>query len=365
MAIFKPKQSQIADLTNRLLRYPVPATYAQNLVNFITGAPERDLEHLNPRWLAKQIFVPEQALLEIMAFAIREGLFDLNWEIQCPACRSVSQPFKGLNQFASEVTCQACSNRFALNFDDEVHVTFNVSGAIRKTGKLSTADLQWQIERSNSAPPYTGHELLTVQPFRDFFKNENLPEGESLQVKRAAFMFTDLGGSTALYARKGDPRAYRLVREHFDVLYGAVNAESGAVVKTIGDAIMAIFTRGDQAFRSAMTGQREIARFNKERNLPPDEALILKVGLHAGPCLSVTLNERMDYFGTTVNMAARIQSLSHGDDIVFSEEIAREAVVQKIIKERQIDSIEVQLKGFDYKTRVYHMEYFAETGVKA
>jgi class 3 adenylate cyclase len=364
MAIFKSKQLSTTDLINRLLRHPVQATYAQNLVNYISKAADKDLTHLNPHWLANQVVVPEQSLMEIMAYAITEGLFDLNWEIQCPACKSISQPFPKLNNFTAEVTCPACANRFGLNFDDEVHVTFNVSESIRKPAKLSQADSQWQTQRNQAFPAYTGHELLSIQAFRDLFKNEYLPEGESLQIKRTAFMFTDLGGSTALYARKGDPRAYRLVREHFDVLYGAVNAESGAIVKTIGDAIMAVFTRGDQAFRAAMTSQREIARFNKERNLPPDEALILKIGLHAGPCLSVTLNERMDYFGTTVNMAARIQSLSHGDDIVFSEEIAREPLVQKIIAERPVDSIEVQLKGFDYKTRVYHLEYF-DTGVKA
>src|SRR6185312_3715437 len=95
------------------------------------------------------------------------------------------------------------------------------------------------------------------------------------------FLFTDLKGSTALYDRVGDIKAYDLVREHFDLLNKIVAAEEGAVVKTIGG----------------------VGHDGKDEGQGED--LLLKIGIHEGPCLAVMLNDRQDYFGQTVNIAAR------------------------------------------------------------
>src|SRR5262249_38967458 len=161
----------------------------------------------------------------------------------------------------------------------------------------------------------SGLDLLNLQAFRDLLVDQVIPVDESLVVTRIAFLFSDLRGSTALYARKGDPAAYRLVREHYALITRAVKTERGAVVKTAGDGVMASFADPAAGLRAGLTIQRHLAAFNQDRGLRGDDALLLKLGLHAGPCLSVNLNGRMDYFGTAVNLAARIEALAQGADV--------------------------------------------------
>jgi class 3 adenylate cyclase len=116
------------------------------------------------------------------------------------------------------------------------------------------------------------------------------------------------------------------VREHYAVLTRAVRAHDGAVVKTIGDAVMAAFARPVDAVSAALAIRADIAAFNRRLGGDggADAAIRIKIGLHCGPCIAVTLNDRLDYFGRTVNLAARLQNESRGDDIVLSEAMAQE-----------------------------------------
>ena len=113
-------------------------------------------------------------------------------------------------------------------------------------------------------------------------------------------------GSTELYARVGDLVAYELVREHFHLLTDIVAAHGGAVVKTIGDAVMATFPTPDRALTAALRMRDAIGGVGSETR---NEDLLLKIGIHEGPCLAVMLNDRLDYFGQTVNIAARCRGL--------------------------------------------------------
>src|SRR6185437_10449918 len=125
-------------------------------------------------------------------------------------------------------------------------------------------------------------------------------------------LFTDLRASTRLYRQIGDAPAFGVVLDHFDVLRAAVAAEGGAVVKTIGDAVMATFQRPVAALHAVLAAQRALA--SPAAGARP---LRLKAGLHYGPCIAVTLNDRLDYFGSTVNIAARLVGLSGGSDIIL------------------------------------------------
>src|SRR5208282_4388711 len=116
------------------------------------------------------------------------------------------------------------------------------------------------------------------------------------------FLFTGLKGSTELYERVGDLVAFDLVRAHFRVLNEIVAAEARAVVKTIGDAVMATFPTPDRERAAALRMRNAMLRLNAERGR---DDLLLKIGIHEGPCLAVMLNDRQDYFGETVNIAAR------------------------------------------------------------
>jgi class 3 adenylate cyclase len=162
-------------------------------------------------------------------------------------------------------------------------------------------------------PFLTAKRLLTNQTFRDIYRTDTLDVDQRLKITSLTFLFTDLKGSTALYERVGDLVAYDLVRQHFHVLHQVVAAEAGAVVKTIGDAVMATFSTPDRAMAAALRMRKEMERINAERQ---NEDLLLKIGIHEGPCLAVSLNERQDYFGQTVNIASRVQGLATSRSIL-------------------------------------------------
>ena len=101
--------------------------------------------------------------------------------------------------------------------------------------------------------------LLARQTFRRLFRSERVDEREGLGIRHVTFLFTDLKGSTALYERLGDLNAYALVREHFALLELAAQQHSGAIVKTIGDAVMAVFSRPVLALRALERAPEELA----------------------------------------------------------------------------------------------------------
>jgi class 3 adenylate cyclase len=156
-------------------------------------------------------------------------------------------------------------------------------------------------------PFLTAKRLLTNQTFREIYRTSTLDVDQRLKITSLTFLFTDLKGSTDLYERVGDLVAFDIVKEHFRILHEIIAAESGAVVKTIGDAVMATFATPDRALAAALRIREAMCALNAERK---NEDLLLKIGLHEGPCLAVTLNDRQDYFGQTVNIAARVQGLA-------------------------------------------------------
>jgi len=156
-------------------------------------------------------------------------------------------------------------------------------------------------------PFLTAKRLLTNQVFRDLYGTDTIDVEQRLKITSLTFLFTDLKGSTELYERVGDLAAFDLVRAHFRVLNEIVAAEAGAVVKTIGDAVMATFATPDRAVAAALRMREAMPALNDGRGR---EDLLLKIGIHEGPCLAVVLNDRQDYFGTTVNIAARVQALA-------------------------------------------------------
>ena len=165
-------------------------------------------------------------------------------------------------------------------------------------------------------PYLSGGMLLARQTFRRLFRSERVDEKEGLGIRQVTLLFTDLKGSTAMYERLGDLNAYALVREHFALLAATVQEHSGAIVKTIGDAVMAVFSRPTDAVSAALGIVGATERYNAEHGVP---SLILKIGAHCGPSIAVTLNDNLDYFGQTVNVAARVQSMADASEICLSE----------------------------------------------
>jgi class 3 adenylate cyclase len=203
-------------------------------------------------------------------------------------------------------------------------------------------------------PFLTAKRMLTNQTFRDVFKADNLNIDQRLKITSLTFLFTDLKGSTALYERVGDLAAFDLVRAHFHALLEIISSEKGAVVKTIGDAVMATFIRPEHAIVAGLRMRAAMDTLNAARGT---RDLVVKIGIHEGPCLAVMLNERQDYFGQTVNIAARVQSLSTSQEIHITGPIIDAPAVAAILEREAIKPIQKQaaLRGIADKIVVYEI----------
>lgn len=161
----------------------------------------------------------------------------------------------------------------------------------------------------------TAHEVSTLPEFRALFAKDILKPGTPLRVTRATILFTDLTGSTALYADLGDAAAFRIVDDHFDLLREAVGRSGGVLIKTMGDAVMAAYTDERAALRGALACLQRFERFREGSTV--GGRIALKIGMHSGPSYVVTANGALDYFGQTVNIAARLQHLAVGGEVVL------------------------------------------------
>ncbi len=206
----------------------------------------------------------------------------------------------------------------------------------------------------------TAARVTNWQKFRDLFSSEVIAPGEQITVGSQVILFTDLRGSTAMYQGIGDAPAYALVRDHFVALTAAVDRQHGAVVKTIGDAVMACFSRIEEALKAVRDMNRELrlSRFNQS----PAGSPILKASLHVGTCLAVNANGRLDYFGTTVNLAARMISCCQGGDLAVSDEVFQRPETAEFLRGLSCapQLSEVSFRGFRVPHRVWRIPIIGE-----
>jgi class 3 adenylate cyclase len=317
----------------------------EHLRDYLLHVDERAVYHAYPRHMADNLRTDHRTMLALLTEAMLDGEASLHWEVQCPACHHEGE-VDSLGETTGELQCSNCGGRFAAHVDDEIHVTFSPHPALRA---LSTAagDPEYRQTILQTHRPTTGHDLLTVQAFRDWAQAQPLPSGESLEVRHVTLWFSDLSGSTALYARRGDPQAFQLVRGHFDVLFAAIDQAGGVVVKTIGDSVMAAFIVAENALRGAIACHTGLAEFNDQNSLSGDDRLMLKVGIHSGPSIMVTLNERLDYFGQTVNLASRISDLAGAGGIALSQAAFDAPGVESLLTAYPVEARKASVKGVD------------------
>ncbi|WP_240414473.1 adenylate/guanylate cyclase domain-containing protein [Paenibacillus periandrae] len=193
----------------------------------------------------------------------------------------------------------------------------------------------------------TASKVTTMHEFRSMFSSEVLAPGQQVSIENVTILFSDLLGSTAFYEQVGDAHAYGQVRNHFDFLISWVNENKGTLVKTIGDAVMAVFEHPENAVKTALDVQTHVDEFNRKHH--SDTPIIIKMGLYQGPAIVVNSNQLLDYFGRTVNLAARTQGLSVGGDVVISKACSERPGVQALLSsyQVQIQHFEQKLKGIE------------------
>jgi len=199
-------------------------------------------------------------------------------------------------------------------------------------------------------PFLTAKRLLTNQTFQDIYRTDALDVNQRLKITSLTVLFSDLKGSTELYERVGDLVAFDLVKSHFSVLNEAVAMESGAVVKTIGDAVMATFPTPERGLAAALR-MRDAVREVRGGDLT------VKIGLHEGPCLAVMMNERLDYFGQTVNIAARVQGLCQSRSIFATRPVVEGPLAARLLEAAHLVPVAQRctLRGISDELTVYEI----------
>ena len=292
-----------------------------NFSRFLSIAADHELYRANPRYWAVKLGLEEAVMLNLIVAAAVEGIIELIWQTTCPVCKYYGRAATSLGGVIGLHHCPHCDHAYEAHLDEEIQVTVSVSEKIRTLSSSARDDRLFRTLIDAKYGPVLAFTLINLPTFRELLTHQILPEGQSLGVKRLAIFFSDLRGSTALYERVRDAQAYGWVCEHFRVIFDAATRNHGTAVKTIGDGVMGVFADPKDALKGLAEVLRGLSEMNANAGLTDENQLILKIGLHVGPCIVVTLNGRLDYFGKTVNIAARLSELSTGNDIIMSHAV--------------------------------------------
>ncbi|MFN2431854.1 MAG: DUF5939 domain-containing protein [Gemmatimonadota bacterium] len=416
----------------RLSAAPVQPELVPLLRRRLEEGTDEELLRVRPYAVAERWGADRLQVLRLFLHATRAGLFDLRWELMCPACRVPKDEVGSLTTLPAHFHCDTCGIDYEADFDRRVELRFSVHPAVRSArddvycigaparsehvlaqqtlapggtremplqraevlhvralGEMGSLTLHpragtgegsvgaeirlvfiggaWRpaeggtpwsgatarggaaaalpftpgkhvLSLANATPQpvvallerdewdplaATAAQVTALQEFRDLFSSEVLAPGQEVGVRSLAILFSDLQGSTAIYEGVGDAPAYGRVHRHFEFMRARVAANRGAVVKTIGDSVMAAFSSVRDALTAALEMQRDVGRWCREQDIDPP--LVLKLGVHEGPVIAVNANGRLDYFGRTVNAAARLGRESVGGDVVLLRDVYEEA----------------------------------------
>ena len=308
---------------------PSPAIREIDNNEFCVGGPQ-----LTPHIVAQQLLPPDAE--RVVTLPLEIGRYRVR-TLSLPGALSLATSNEGLERATLRADAGGWpGEEVVVSIRPELH--FENSTASEQLFVLER--VAWTDQAATAA------EVTALQLFRDLFATEALRPGEECSVGSVAIAFTDLRSSTQLYREIGDAVAFGWVLDHFDLVKKCIADEGGAVVKTIGDAVMAVFPRPVAALRAMVHAQARLAAPSGS-----SRPLSLKVGLHYGPCIAVTLNDRLDYFGSTINIAARLEGQSSGHDVIISESVRSDPEVATWLadaaNETLVEPIEGRLKGFD------------------
>jgi class 3 adenylate cyclase len=203
-------------------------------------------------------------------------------------------------------------------------------------------------DRTWARDALTGERVIAMPAFRRLCPEQLLRPGDDVEIGRIAVMFTDLQGSTKLYDELGDSSAFRLVRDHFAFLSERVLRHNGFIVKTVGDAVMAAFYDPADAVRAVLSIQDEVAAFNRGRS---DAGIVLKIGLHAGACIAITAGGLLDYFGSVVNTASRLEHQCRGGEVIISAAVLADDEARETLAGRALTEDSATLRGLSEPVR--------------
>ena len=175
-------------------------------------------------------------------------------------------------------------------------------------------------------------------------KRESAPASGLMTI-----MFTDIEASTAMTRRLGDAGAQGILRQHNDIIRGALRNHAGTEIKHTGDGIMASFATASSALACASSIQRA---FEEHNELQPDARVRVRIGLNAGEPVA----EEGDLFGTSVQLAARICARAEPGQVLAANVVRELAAGKGFLF---ADHGDVVLRGFEDPVHVFEVGWQA------
>lgn len=189
--------------------------------------------------------------------------------------------------------------------------------------------------------------LFNLPEFYKIFPEERISPDLNLEIGVQTILFTDIVGSSGLYNINGDSLTFSKVKRHFEDIHSIIIRYNGVIVKTIGDAVMAGFLNSESALKASL----DLIKFFKKSEIK------IRISANTGKCIAVNLNTGIDYFGKTVNIAAKIQKFAGESQFVFTESFYNSGDVQKILNEENLalSELEYEMAGTFEKIKVYRI----------
>jgi class 3 adenylate cyclase len=359
-ALFKKSKRKISDTLEKLIKKSAPnKKIADGFRKLYAEAPFDEVWSIQPYDLAERWETDLKETLESFILGCANGLFELHWIHHCPKCKGIAGRHNKIAEIPRDDHCPLCDADFTNALDETVEVIFSIppqhikypSDIEDQYKKEMVAQIKEHGSFNTDAIKVTGKDCLNIPLFRDLFGDDILAADQSLNIKQLAVLFTDITSSTEIYQKYGDVRAYNAVNAHYNILFECIEQYGGAVVKTIGDAVMATFVHTQDGLFAALEAMKRFPYMDEAKEIN----ISVKFGLHAGPCIAVNLNDQMDIFGSTVNIASRIQKTAKDGEMVISEEVFKYRECKETIAKyvKQVGKRTVQLKGIDQGIIVY------------
>jgi len=174
----------------------------------------------------------------------------------------------------------------------------------------------------------TAARAASLALFRELFPTEVLSPGHLVSVATVTLLVTDLDLPADTYARLGDAPAFAIIHEHFRLLDERIRRCGGALIKTVGEGLLAVFDDPAAAVEAALDLQGVLLAGATTRSLR------LRVGVHRGPAMAATLNDHLDYFGATVRTASQLPALANGGEVILTQDVAGDPRVAALLAGR-------------------------------
>lgn len=220
--------------------------------------------------------------------------------------------------------------------------TLNIGGQTIALTNDTPRELVVRVERTAARDDaLTAARASALALFRDLFPGEILSGGQLINLTTMTLLVTELDHSGDLYQELGDARAFALIHEHFRILDQSIRDHDGALIKTVNEGLVAVFTDSLKAVETAFALGPALALGDQTRDLR------LRIGVHRGPAMVATLNDHLDYFGSTVNAATQLPRLANGGGVVLGPTVAADPAVADFLEDRGLipSIVEAQVSG--------------------